>query len=226
MLYIIKGLIEEAKENAKGAKWWMPFAHLIPISLLSAGVFNWYSPHFWKGPKPSDVYISNGFFEFQKFCNENNGKCGDIRSPFIFVSNNEGILQIECEPFPAINDCLYDKVAIGGSNRHLSNIQSEIKYFKSFDLARKLHLVLLSVKIDGRYVVEEKNRITAIVNTTLGDHGKSHLIKGKFINPSLRFHDDFMTNILLVFWVFVCFWLFVRGVIFTAAEIIRRKFIV
>ncbi len=138
--------------------------------LVMAGIFYYLFGGFianlsWSPPPQSTWQTASGQFLPQTACDTPQFRCD---APFTFRTDDGRTLSVNCEPAPALNDCLYDE-AHRTTNAGIASKPATITYFNAQPQgATQPFLVVMAATVDGRVLFDAPRRIALVRGTQVG----------------------------------------------------------
>jgi hypothetical protein len=90
---------------------------------------------------------------------------GDACPPLQFRTQDRETIWLNCEPRPAINQCLFDKKGVGDNNA-IADKPLTVKYYNAGTNAEPFYVFLSLAKDDG-FVTTYSDRVSEIKNTAV-----------------------------------------------------------
>lgn len=118
----------------------------------------------WTPPAEAELVMAQGRFLSHPLAQCNHPYCAD-NPPYRLQLNSGEIIELNCEPVPAINQCL-DSNGFGRKTRELEGQEAKVAYFNDSG-SGKSYNVVMSVKVGAEYLIKYENRIDYIRKTSV-----------------------------------------------------------
>ncbi|GGZ41461.1 hypothetical protein [Asticcacaulis endophyticus] len=121
----------------------------------------------WEAPPEASLTVAQGYFYPQA----HDLQCkppGCRQAELLFKPDGGEAIELNCEPFPAINTCLYDREGTG-DNLWIAGKTVEIKYYDRWPGQRTDEYMLMAISQNGKAVMRYDDRVASVRSTATNE---------------------------------------------------------